>query len=196
MTAMASTGCVDRLIRDFDDVAGGGASMGGSATESDGIGDTEQVDPSTSDTTAGLDPELECSLPEHCDAGQTCFEGVCVGTGTLRISLSWNVVTDLDLHLFVPNGDVINFQNDVESYGELDVDDCIQGDCRNEGTHVENIFLESSAPRGTYGIQVINYDGRATASYTVEVAGAVDAAFSGTIAATPFAEGAVHSITW
>ncbi len=192
---VAGTGCVDRVINDFPKADGDGDG-GRVDTDTDGIGDTEQVDDS-SGTTDGVPPGMECAMPEDCADTQTCFEGVCVGTGTLRISLSWTAVTDLDLHVFVPNGESINFENSLTPYGELDVDDCVGGDCvNNGGTHVENVFLEASAPRGNYGIQVINYDGRRAADFSIEVAGAVDAGFSGSLPANSFAESQVYNITW
>ncbi len=179
--SLATSGCVERLIRDFGSAADGGSST----TEGQMLGETE------------VEPGTECDQPSDCGSNQTCFEGVCVGAGTLRVSLSWNVVTDLDLHLFVPNGDWMSFENPITSYGELDVDDCVAGACFNaQGPHVENIFLDQTAPRGTYGIQVINFDGRATADYTIEVAGAVNQGFSGTLPGSEFSEGATHEIVW
>ncbi len=186
---LVCSGCVSRLIRDLD---GGGADGDGTGldTDSDGIGETDQI-------STGEDPDAECNSPDDCGAGQTCFEGVCVGMGTLRISLSWSAVTDLDLHLLVPNGDRISFQNQVTPYGELDVDDCVAGECVNpDGVHVENIFLESNAPRGEYQVKVVNFDGAATAQYDIEVAGAVDAEFSGTVPNQSASESPVYTINW
>ncbi|MCA9704444.1 MAG: hypothetical protein KDK70_01195 [Myxococcales bacterium] len=186
VTLLAS-GCVERLIHDLGQ-AGGGGGRGDVETdgETEGLGETEDVVPGT-----------ECREPQDCGANQTCFEGVCVGVGTLRISLSWSVVTDLDLHLFTPSGDWINFDNPTTAYGELDVDDCVAGTCQNQqGTHVENIFLDASAPRGTYGIQVVNFDGRASADYAIVVAGAVSDSTSGTLPAQEFSQSLVYEITW
>lgn len=183
-TTLLASGCVDRLIRDFGEGADGGSTQG--ETDSDGLGETENVPPGT-----------ECTQPSDCGADQTCFEGVCVGAGTLRISLSWSVVTDLDLHLFVPNGDWISFENKITSYGELDVDDCVSGACQSQdGVHVENIFLNSSAPRGTYGIQVINFDGRSAADYSLQVAGAVNDTLAGSLPQREFSASQVYEITW
>lgn len=200
---LAGTGCVDRLIRDSDGFAGGNGEGDHVDTDTDGLGGTTVIIPDGSTsiviTTFATtdDPNLECRTEQDCAEGQTCFEGVCVGTGTLRISLSWNVVTDLDLNVYVPNGDWMNYENPLTEYGELDVDDCVAGMCVNQdGTHVENVFLQSNAPRGTYGIRVTNFDGRETALYAVEVAGAVSAEFSGSVAAEMGAEGELHQITW
>lgn len=193
--SLCVSGCVDRLIRDLDGGADGGADMG---ADDVGPGDTDQFgDTETGSTTMQVDPGTECTEPEDCGVGQTCFEGVCVGSGTVRISLSWTVVSDLDLHLFLPNGDWMSFENPNTEYGELDVDDCVGGMCINQnGVHVENIFLDGNAPRGTYGVQVVNFDGRANADYSIEVAGAVDTAFFGTLPAQEFTQSVVHEFLW
>ena len=192
---LLATGCVERLIRDSDGLADGDGD-GGLLTDTEGLSGTTVESPGDSSTTS-TDPGVECNGPEDCAADQTCFEGVCVGTGTLRISLSWDVVTDLDLHVFAPNVDWMSFENPITEYGELDVDDCVAGMCVNQnGTHVENIYLQNNAPRGTYGIRVINFDGRETAQYSVEVAGAVSATFSGSVPAVSYAEGDLHQISW
>lgn len=185
---VGSTGCVERLIYDLDGKAEG--SGGEQETESDGIGETEQL------ATTG-DPDAECSIPQDCAMGQTCFEGVCVGTGTVRVSLSWNVVTDLDLHLRLPNGDSISYESPITIHGELDVDDCVSATCVNQdGTHVESIFLESTAPRGTYAVHVVNFDGRLAADYAIEVAGETSAAFTGTLPAETYVSSPEHLFTW
>ena len=185
----ASTGCVERVIRDFDEYAEGGAE-GGSESDTDTFGETDQ-DPTE------IDPEAECMIPQDCDEGETCYQGVCVGTGSVRVSLSWNVVTDLDLHVRVPNGEWISYENPITNYGQLDVDDCVSGACINpDGTHVENVFLDSNAPRGTYGIMIVNYDGRSAADYAIEVAGDASASYAGHLPATMFLEGPVHEFSW
>lgn len=188
MTGLAATlvaaGCTDRLIVDLG--GGAGATRGEAETETDGLGETEDVEPGTA-----------CNEPDDCGANQTCVEQICLGAGLLRITLSWSVVTDLDLHLFAPNGDWISFLNPITAYGQLDVDDCVSGDCEKpQGVHVENIFLDAPAPRGTYGIQVINFDGRASADYSIEVAGAISDSVSGTLPAREFSQSAVYEINW
>ncbi|MCC3160871.1 hypothetical protein LJ737_26800 [Hymenobacter sp. 15J16-1T3B] len=46
--------------------------------------------------------------------------------GKLRVNLSWETTDDLDIHISLPNGEIINFKNKVVEYGcvigELDVD--------------------------------------------------------------------------
>lgn len=188
---LLSGGCVERLIRDFGQGADGGSQ--GNDDADDGPGDTDNIPGDTED----VEPGTECDEPSDCGSNQTCFEGVCVGVGTLRISLSWQVITDLDLHLFAPNGDWISYEQPVTPYGELDVDDCVAGACQNQvGTHVENIFLDASAPRGVYGIQVVNFDGRAPAEYSIQIAGAVSDSTVGSLPAEEFSESTVYEITW
>lgn len=185
---LASTGCVERVIRDFDVVADG--ESGRVDTDTD-PGDTAQI------TTSGADPNAECTSPEHCGDGETCYQGVCVGTGVVRVSLAWNVVTDLDLHVHIPNGDQISYETPFTGYGELDVDDCVSGTCVNQdGVHVENVFLDANAPRGTYGVMIVNYDGLGAADYTIDVAGDVTASFAGHLPAAMSFQGPVHTFTW
>jgi hypothetical protein len=188
---VASTGCVDRVIHDLDEVAEGGGGQLDTDTDTDGLGETHQV------TTGGVDPDVECTIPQDCGPEQTCYEGVCVGTGSVRVSLSWNEVTDLDLHVRVPNGEWISYEVPLTSYGQLDVDDCVSAMCVNQdGTHVENVFLDATAPRGLYGVKIINFDGRRAADYGIEVAGDVSASFVGSLPATSYYEGPVHEFTW
>lgn len=194
---VASTGCVERVIHDYDVIADGEGGRVDTDTDSetDTFGDSAYV--STSSTTEPVDPGAECTIPEDCGDGQTCYQGVCVGTGNVRVSLAWNVVTDLDLHVRVPNGDWISYQLPITSYGELDVDDCVAGACINQdGTHVENVFLDGNAPRGTYGVMIVNFDGRSGADYSVEVAGEASASFVGYLDAAMSVEGPVHEFTW
>lgn len=192
----ASSGCVERVIHDYEVVADGDGGLVETDTwgETDtDIGDTDQL----ATTTTGIDPEAECSIPQDCGEDETCYQGVCVGTGSVRVSLSWNVVTDLDLHVRVPNGEWISYENPITQYGQLDVDDCVSGACINpDGTHVENVFLDANAPRGSYGVMIVNYDGRLAADYAIEVAGDTSASFVGHLPATMFLEGPVHEFTW
>ena len=194
----ASTGCVERVIHDYDVVADGEGGLvdTDTDTDTDTFGDSSEVS-SSSGTTTPVDPGAECTIPEDCGDDQTCYQGVCVGTGNVRVSLAWNVVTDLDLHVRVPNGDWISYQLPITSYGQLDVDDCVAGACINQdGTHVENVFLDENAPRGTYGVMIANFDGRSGADYAIEVAGEASASFVGYLPDSMSVEGPVHEFTW
>jgi len=108
--------------------------------------------------TGDIDVGEICTVTEECKPGSLCFEGVCVQTGNIRVSLSWTAVIDLDLHVQTPAGGHIYYSNPIADGGELDVDDCVGLSCLdNEATHVENIFFESAA-RGEYSVWVRNYN--------------------------------------
>lgn len=161
--AGASSGCVERLIRGGD-------------------GDT---DSDSSSSTFEYETEApECFTPDDCGSDQTCFEGTCVGSGELRVSLSWNVVSDFDLHVVTPEGVHISFESPEAGGGILDVDDCID-ECENdEGTHVENIYFPDTPPRGAYEVWVHNFNGRRAGSFDISVTGAANTNFTGDLAAS------------
>ena len=175
---LATTGCVERLIT-------------GQPADTEGVSGTGDASTTTilDESSSGDEPVAEteapaCTRPEDCPDGTTCFEGICVGDGELRISLSWNYVSDLDLHVETPTGVHISFENPAAGGGLLDVDDCIGGDCLdNAGTHVENIFFASQPPAGEYRVWVYNFDGRNGGDFEIEVSGAATASFTGTLAA-------------
>ena len=115
-----------------------------------------------------------CEFQGDCQSGSECVEGVCVQSGLLRVTLSWDTVTDLDLHVETPGGFHVYYADPELAGLALDVDDCVGGDCRdNTGVHVENIFFDASAARGSYDVWVRNFDGRRASSYRVEVVGDV-----------------------
>ncbi len=170
-----ASGCVDRIVR-----LGDTDSAGSSSSSSSDTGDDE-----SSTTEPRTDTEgPECSEPDDCPGNATCFEGVCVGTGELRVSLSWDYVSDLDLHVETPAGVHISFENPNAGGGILDVDDCIGGDCLdNNATHVENIFFPMQPPLGQYRIWVYNFDGKNGGAFTLQVSGAASATFNGSLPA-------------
>ncbi len=138
-----------------------------------------------------------CGDDQPCADGAECVEGVCVQSGLIRVTLSWSVVTDLDLHVETPTGVHVYYADPQRAGLSLDVDDCVGGDCRdNGGTHVENIFFEESAERGTYRVWVRNFDGRRAADYQVEVVGEVAQTWSGTLDAIEGADSPVRTFTW
>lgn len=158
----------------------------------------EQIGDGDGGADEGEIPEgLECIDDDDCEEGQACFEGICVGTGKLRFSLSWTAATDFDLHLQAPDGTTIDFANPHNAWADLDVDDCVDGECLNpDMPHVENIFLTDGAPRGTYSVFVNNFNGGAEGEYTIEVAGDVSAVFTGVVPAVELASGPVHEVDW
>jgi len=125
-----------------------------------------------------------CEEDTDCIEGAICWNGTCVQEGELRISLSWEVISDFDLHVLTPLGSHIFFDHMKADHGELDVDDCVHGMCRdNYGTHVENVFFDGAAPRGEYLVWVKNFDGRDAGDFEVEVAGAAQHLWTGTLPA-------------
>ncbi len=78
-------------------------------------------------------------------------------SGDIRISLMWNNVNDLDLHVFDPLGDQIFYQNrKVRSGGELDIDRNAQRPLTQKP--VENVYWpEKGAPSGRYRVFVHHY---------------------------------------
>ena len=124
-----------------------------------------------------------CTQTQECIPGSMCFNEFCVGAGSLRTSLSFFEDTDLDLHLLTPNGVEIYFINDRADGGVLDVDQCISS-CGADTAHVENINFDGAPPRGTYEVWVENFDGRAAANFSIEIAGdGISTSFSGSVAA-------------
>lgn len=87
-------------------------------------------------------------------------------SGDVQISLAWNNVNDLDLHVFTPRGETIYFNSpQSRCHGELDVD-------MNAGAHhsprpVENVFWPTGqAPKGEFIVIVHHYANRGGADPT------------------------------
>lgn len=164
-------GCVERLIRGEDTDSDASTSVDEDSSSSEDVFNTEGA---------------ECNGPQDCPEGATCFEGVCVGTGELRVSLSWNYVSDLDLYVETPAGDLISFENRDAGGGVLDVDDCVGGECLdNSMTHVENIFFPMQPQVGEYRVWVNNFDGIRGGPFEIQVSGEASTTFTGTLPASP-----------
>jgi hypothetical protein len=89
----------------------------------------------------------------------------------LRVSLSWNNVDDLDLHVYEPNGNHIYFNNKGLPHlneGCLDVDMNVANPVRNP---VENIRWKKIIQDGVYSVFVHNYTRRESidVGFTVEI---------------------------
>ena len=156
---------------------GGGTETGGSAG-ADG-GHSGDFSPGGVAGGGGLATGNVCEGEDDCVDGATCFERICVGTGPLQFTLTWEGEGDLNLYVIEPDEDVIYwgtysgesaYQAD-DPEGILDVDDCTYEQwreppyaCRSEGTHVENIFF--SAP--THGEYAVCVDGFYTAGQSVD----------------------------
>ncbi len=101
-----------------------------------------------------------------------------VGTGLLQVSLSWDQLDDVDLHLIEPDGNRIYFNNeksyresDGAVYGFLDLDS--NPNCRIDAVNNENITYEKFLKKGIYKVYVNLYNKcvytRTGASYSVSV---------------------------
>lgn len=138
-----------------------------------------------------------CTSDLECEAGGVCFNEVCVQQGIFRVSLSWDVISDFDLHVQTPGGNEISFAVSQVDGGYLDVDDCVGGDCANpSGTHVENIFFSDIALPGTYRVWVVNFDGLEAGTYDIEVAGAVSQNWSGQLDDYEGAQTPTYAFEW
>jgi len=135
-----------------------------------------------------------CGSTVDCTPGAICWNEVCVQNGELRISLSWWVDSDFDLHVRTPSGAEIYYDNRGADGGALDVDDCVTTCLDPSGTHVENIYFAQDPPAGQYAAWVVNYDGRAGGSYELELSipGYEPTTTPGSLPAT---EGAESSVT-
>ena len=112
------------------------------------------------------------------------LEVVQVGTGDVQISLSWDVDSDVDLHVVDPNGDEIYWsRRTVSSGGQLDLDS--NAGCRIDGVRNENVtWAAGRAPRGLYTVRVNYWSscGVSQTNYVIRVNnGGLMSAFSGTL---------------
>ena len=82
------------------------------------------------------------------------FELIEVGTGSVQVSLSWDVDSDVDLHVIDPNGDEVYYsRRSVPSGGTLDLDS--NAGCSVDRIRNENVtWPEGEAPSGTYTVRV------------------------------------------
>jgi len=126
-----------------------------------------------------------CNGEWDCDPNSICWNSTCITEGALRFSLSWDVVSDFDLHVLTPNAIEVYYGNSDADGGFLDVDDCVGNACRSDSaTHVENIVWDDSPPSGTYEFWVVNYNGGAEGTFEVEVEGSGSRTETGTLSAT------------
>src|SRR5690606_13395252 len=92
-------------------------------------------------------------FPLQGTAETTVVNGVEVGTGDVRVTLTWNTRADLNLRVTDPSGAEISYAaRQAASGGRLDVD--ANAGCANDRP-VENVFWPAgAAPRGTYQVAV------------------------------------------
>lgn len=105
-------------------------------------------------------PPLPVRPPASADAQRAEREGA--HEGRLQVILAWDDTNDLDLRIYCPNGDDINFSRRTACGGQLDVD--ANGDVRNlTQSPVESVFFDNPAP-GRYRVVVDPYGMRERSS--------------------------------
>ncbi len=78
-------------------------------------------------------------------------------TGELQISLVWDGPSDLDLHVFCPDGTEIYYSRKASCGGTLDVD--MNSSNNKSLTPVENVYWpDGQAPKGKFRVVVTMYD--------------------------------------
>jgi hypothetical protein len=94
-----------------------------------------------------------------------------VGTGDVQVSLSWDVDSDLDLHVVDPSGEEIYYSHkQARSGGSLDLDS--NAACSLDHKRNENITWPAGrAPQGQYTVRVDYWDRCQTtqSNYTVRI---------------------------
>ncbi len=94
-----------------------------------------------------------------------------VGTGDVQVTLSWDVDSDVDLHVIDPAGEEVFYAHQqAASGGQLDLDS--NAGCTIDGVRNENITWPTGrAPRGQYTVRVDYWANCSVAqtNYTVRV---------------------------
>ncbi|MEO6327248.1 MAG: hypothetical protein ABIT01_03565, partial [Thermoanaerobaculia bacterium] len=107
-----------------------------------------------------------------------------VGTGDVQVSLSWDVNSDIDLHVVDPSGEEVYWSNrHSASGGKLDLDS--NSGCTIDSVRNENVtWPTGGAPRGTYTVRVDLWGacGSTSTNFVVRInKGGVSETHSGTI---------------
>lgn len=98
-----------------------------------------------------------------------------VGSGSVQVGITWNTMTDVDLHVTEPSGEEIYYGHTTSATGgSLDLDS--NPGCNIDGINAENIFWpEGAAPAGEYAVRVHMYSdcdlGNASGTLTVHHCG-------------------------
>ena len=90
-------------------------------------------------------------------------------TGQVQVSLNWDALADVDLHVIEPSGHEIYWADRGPSStgGTLDLDS--NAGCSIDGKNNENIRWTTAAPNGTYTVKVDLWDGCGTNSVNTVV---------------------------
>jgi hypothetical protein len=115
-------------------------------------------------------------------ASKQVIDAIPVGTGQIQVSVSWDVDSDVDLHVVDPANKEVYWDNpEVDSGGQLDLDS--NADCDLDHKKNENITWDK-APAGTYTVRLDLFEACDTpkSNYvvTVRVIGQPVHTFSGT----------------
>lgn len=78
--------------------------------------------------------------------------------GQVQLSLAWNGPSDLDLHVTCPDGRRINFQQQQNCGGTLQID--MNAGARDSNEPVEDVVWPGAPPSGRYVVHVHYYDYR------------------------------------
>jgi len=94
-----------------------------------------------------------------------------VGTGDIQVTLSWDVDSDVDIHVVEPSGEETFYAHrQSQTGGQLDLDS--NAACQIDGVRNENItWPVGRAPRGQYTVRVDYWDscGVSRTNYTVRI---------------------------
>lgn len=112
-----------------------------------------------------------CQSTRQCTGGMACEAGLCVESGELRISMSWEQNTDVDLHVRNPDGEEIWYRNrEAQDGGQFQKDGCIASRCdETTGPRIEAVIWRDEPKEGTYEFWGINYDAVTSANVRFEV---------------------------
>jgi hypothetical protein len=119
------------------------------------------------------DPNNCGACGHRCAPTEACANGVCVGNGQLRVTMTWDRLGDMDLHVVPPCGTVIYYARLSACGGTLDHDSCpaeAAGHVGDACTGPENIFWAAAPAAGAYAVCAVPYQIRHGAvNFTVTV---------------------------
>lgn len=132
--------------------------VSGTDPDGDGIYDISvQVSGSANQSSLVLSVSLLDPAGNPGPAQQVEIALVHSGTGDVKVTLSFDRLHDLDLHVIEPNGDEIFYQRPQSvTGGSLDLDS--GANCEPSTAHSENVFWPpGGAPAGEYRVHVQNF---------------------------------------